>query len=98
VYCGRGDRKTARGKRFNHSFGNVSFFNLIIAYSYYPALKFVLLLPSFFFFFFFNIILSVEMQLGEAKEQEQRARTTKGTGYSGSTKERSFRGRSDYQD
>ncbi|CAK7324333.1 unnamed protein product [Dovyalis caffra] len=22
VYCGRGDRKTARGKRFNHSFGN----------------------------------------------------------------------------
>lgn len=26
VYCGRGDKKTARGKRFNHSFGNVSFF------------------------------------------------------------------------
>lgn len=24
VYCGRGDRKTAKGKRFNHSFGNVS--------------------------------------------------------------------------
>ncbi|GLT89452.1 hypothetical protein SLE2022_074310 [Rubroshorea leprosula] len=22
VYCGRGDRKTAKGKRFNHSFGN----------------------------------------------------------------------------
>ncbi|XP_065853796.1 small ribosomal subunit protein bTHXc [Euphorbia lathyris] len=22
VYCGRGDRKTERGKRFNHSFGN----------------------------------------------------------------------------
>ncbi|XWS67212.1 hypothetical protein CRYUN_Cryun05aG0268500 [Craigia yunnanensis] len=22
VYCGRGDKKTARGKRFNHSFGN----------------------------------------------------------------------------
>ncbi|KAL3627729.1 Protein TRIGALACTOSYLDIACYLGLYCEROL 3, chloroplastic [Castilleja foliolosa] len=22
IYCGRGDRKTARGKRFNHSFGN----------------------------------------------------------------------------
>ncbi|KAL3650250.1 ribosomal protein [Castilleja foliolosa] len=21
-YCGRGDKKTARGKRFNHSFGN----------------------------------------------------------------------------
>ncbi|OWM67126.1 hypothetical protein CDL15_Pgr000578 [Punica granatum] len=24
VYCGRGDKKTAKGKRFNHSFGNVS--------------------------------------------------------------------------
>ncbi|KAF2306370.1 hypothetical protein GH714_017164 [Hevea brasiliensis] len=22
VYCGRGDKKTAKGKRFNHSFGN----------------------------------------------------------------------------
>ncbi|KNA20845.1 hypothetical protein SOVF_048530 [Spinacia oleracea] len=22
IYCGRGDRKTAKGKRFNHSFGN----------------------------------------------------------------------------
>ncbi|KAB2046713.1 hypothetical protein ERO13_D01G216000v2 [Gossypium hirsutum] len=22
VYCGRGDKKTERGKRFNHSFGN----------------------------------------------------------------------------
>ncbi|KAJ4977820.1 hypothetical protein NE237_008600 [Protea cynaroides] len=22
VYCGRGDRKTAKGKRFNHSYGN----------------------------------------------------------------------------
>ncbi|CAL5210824.1 unnamed protein product [Lathyrus oleraceus] len=22
VYCGRGDRKTAKGKRFSHSFGN----------------------------------------------------------------------------
>uniref|UniRef100_A0A2P2INP8 30S ribosomal protein S31ic n=1 Tax=Rhizophora mucronata TaxID=61149 RepID=A0A2P2INP8_RHIMU len=22
VYCGRGDRKTEKGKRFNHSFGN----------------------------------------------------------------------------
>ncbi|CAL5404624.1 unnamed protein product [Camellia sinensis] len=22
IYCGRGDKKTARGKRFNHSFGN----------------------------------------------------------------------------
>ncbi|XVF55116.1 hypothetical protein PTKIN_Ptkin06aG0010400 [Pterospermum kingtungense] len=22
VYCGRGDKKTKRGKRFNHSFGN----------------------------------------------------------------------------
>ncbi|OVA17635.1 hypothetical protein BVC80_1835g1 [Macleaya cordata] len=22
VYCGRGDRRTAKGKRFNHSFGN----------------------------------------------------------------------------
>ncbi|KAF8396916.1 hypothetical protein HHK36_018551 [Tetracentron sinense] len=22
VYCGRGDKKTARGKRFKHSFGN----------------------------------------------------------------------------
>ncbi|GAB2233020.1 hypothetical protein Droror1_Dr00002233 [Drosera rotundifolia] len=22
IYCGRGDRKTARGKRFSHSFGN----------------------------------------------------------------------------
>ncbi|KAK7349850.1 hypothetical protein VNO77_07613 [Canavalia gladiata] len=22
VFCGRGDRKTAKGKRFNHSFGN----------------------------------------------------------------------------
>ncbi|KAF6136961.1 hypothetical protein GIB67_030725 [Kingdonia uniflora] len=22
VYCGRGNRKTAKGKRFNHSFGN----------------------------------------------------------------------------
>ncbi|KAK4278350.1 hypothetical protein QN277_016207 [Acacia crassicarpa] len=26
VYCGRGDRKTAKGNRFNHSFGNVIFF------------------------------------------------------------------------
>ncbi|CAI9302694.1 unnamed protein product [Lactuca saligna] len=25
IYCGRGDKKTAQGKRFNHSFGNVSF-------------------------------------------------------------------------
>lgn len=25
VYCGRGDRKTAKGKRFAHSFGNVNF-------------------------------------------------------------------------
>ena len=24
VYCGRGDKKTKRGKRFNHSYGNVS--------------------------------------------------------------------------
>ncbi|KAL6287136.1 hypothetical protein ACE6H2_011526 [Prunus campanulata] len=24
VYCGRGDKKTERGKRFNHSYGNVS--------------------------------------------------------------------------
>ncbi|CAM0910380.1 unnamed protein product [Alopecurus aequalis] len=24
VYCGRGDRKTRRGKRFSHSYGNVS--------------------------------------------------------------------------
>ncbi|KAF7149225.1 hypothetical protein RHSIM_Rhsim03G0141800 [Rhododendron simsii] len=24
ITCGRGDKKTARGKRFNHSFGNVS--------------------------------------------------------------------------
>ncbi|KAL4556914.1 hypothetical protein LXL04_035080 [Taraxacum kok-saghyz] len=23
IYCGRGDKKTAKGKRFNHSFGNV---------------------------------------------------------------------------
>ncbi|KAJ0657995.1 putative 30S ribosomal protein [Helianthus annuus] len=22
IYCGRGDKKTAKGKRFNHSFGN----------------------------------------------------------------------------
>ncbi|PIA32161.1 hypothetical protein AQUCO_04500037v1 [Aquilegia coerulea] len=22
VYCGRGDKKTAKGKRFNHSYGN----------------------------------------------------------------------------
>ncbi|MFQ6623300.1 hypothetical protein Gotur_002991 [Gossypium turneri] len=22
LYCGRGDKKTERGKRFNHSFGN----------------------------------------------------------------------------
>ncbi|KAK4782719.1 hypothetical protein SAY86_007093 [Trapa natans] len=22
LYCGRGDKKTAKGKRFNHSFGN----------------------------------------------------------------------------
>ncbi|OVA02663.1 hypothetical protein BVC80_9093g2 [Macleaya cordata] len=22
VYCGRGDRRTVKGKRFNHSFGN----------------------------------------------------------------------------
>ncbi|MQM14335.1 hypothetical protein Taro_047264 [Colocasia esculenta] len=22
VYCGRGDRKTAKGKRFKHSYGN----------------------------------------------------------------------------
>ncbi|XP_042026760.1 30S ribosomal protein S31, chloroplastic-like [Salvia splendens] len=22
IFCGRGDKKTARGKRFNHSFGN----------------------------------------------------------------------------
>ncbi|XP_047342321.1 30S ribosomal protein S31, chloroplastic [Impatiens glandulifera] len=22
IYCGRGDRKTAKGKRFSHSFGN----------------------------------------------------------------------------
>jgi len=25
VYCGRGDKKTAKGKRFGHSFGNVSY-------------------------------------------------------------------------
>ncbi|ONI03677.1 hypothetical protein PRUPE_6G274500 [Prunus persica] len=24
VYCGRGDKKTERGKRFNHSYGNAS--------------------------------------------------------------------------
>ncbi|CAH1445370.1 unnamed protein product [Lactuca virosa] len=24
IYCGRGDKKTAKGKRFNHSFGNVA--------------------------------------------------------------------------
>lgn len=22
IYCGRGDKRTAKGKRFNHSFGN----------------------------------------------------------------------------
>lgn len=29
VYCGRGDKKTAKGKRFNHSFGNVSLYILV---------------------------------------------------------------------
>ncbi|TXG58775.1 hypothetical protein EZV62_016604 [Acer yangbiense] len=32
VYCGRGDKKTAKGKRFNHSFGNTS----TGLFSFYP--------------------------------------------------------------
>lgn len=52
VYCGRGDKKTERGKRFNHSFGNVSncylsfffFFSLIMTlFIIFSVMNFVLI-------------------------------------------------------
>lgn len=47
VYCGRGDRKTAKGKRFAHSFGNVSFLgftslvqmDFAVCYSFSPVIN-----------------------------------------------------------
>lgn len=35
MYCGRGDRKTERGKRFSHSFGNVNHLSFFFFFNYY---------------------------------------------------------------
>ncbi|CAI9091681.1 OLC1v1026766C1 [Oldenlandia corymbosa var. corymbosa] len=34
IYCGRGDRKTAKGKRFSHSFGNVSYIHIFLVVNF----------------------------------------------------------------
>lgn len=57
VYCGRGDKKTKRGKRFNHSYGNVSA----------PA-QFT---SHFWFFPPVLFYLAVWSCLGEAAQQEE---------------------------
>jgi len=43
VYCGRGDRKTAKGKRFAHSFGNVIFCSLFL----FSSISLLVLMLSF---------------------------------------------------
>ena len=41
MYCGRGDKKTEKGKRFKHSFGNVNVFTLSFLCSFeFPLFSF----------------------------------------------------------